>query len=176
MHYKTNVIFYFCSEQRKIREYCFMEPSWPPFPPVPPIFCCCQAVVWVRIRTFYKILCGQYWQSKSQSYSAHWSHGGPVGWNKMSFQLVIERMCAALLLLSEYLHQAPYGFRFSWELMVFAALIVVVISRRYIQRRKKKQPKDVLLRLKNIMNSLRRLDCLHKPMKPACHLQKKPVL
>lgn len=82
------MLFSLCSEQSKIRDNCFTKPSWPPLSPVPSTFCHhFRIVVWVRIRTFYMILCRQYWRPMSQSRSALWSHGRPVGWNKNVFSV-----------------------------------------------------------------------------------------
>ena len=56
---------------------------------------------------------------------------------KMFFQLVMEQLYGALMVFPRYLTQAPRTLEFSWEILVYVAVIVVIVKRLYNLKKEK---------------------------------------
>lgn len=67
----------------------------------------------------------------------------------------------ALVLFSKYLSQAPRIFRFSWEILVYAAIIIFVIKRTYTLRKKKEAVKIFSAQVEEC-HDFTQTECLHK--------------
>lgn len=104
--------------------------------------------------------------------------GGLLGEIKMSFQLVMEQLYSALLVFSKYLSQVQHIFLIFMEKSMTCCCNSFIIRKRYILCKIIiiKAAQRFCVPVEEYYEFTQKLDCLHKPMKPAHHLQKKPIL